>query len=539
MVEKIHEIRLATRHLLTLGVLCLGFGILIISFVNRSMRQYALKEAERMAQVILDRNLATHTYFTHQLKPKLFEILEPVLTDSTFEPSWMSSTFAIREQTKYFAESGNREYYYKECALNARSPENEADSLEAQYLLALNRGNSALTQSGVRYINGKPYFYTLRQGERMESSCLRCHSTSQEAPAEMVRIYGPDRSFGREPGQIVSAISIRIPLDQAYARTKDISRKLSTTFLLFLVLLFAAEIYVDRRWLIKPLDRLRQKTHQLAVEDDTLGQELPVPRTREFADLTRSFNHMSLKLKAQQAALEERVQQRTAELEKTNQELLGEIEQRIRTEDSLRQSESRYQELFNSANDIIVSNELILNTKGEPVNYRILNVNPAFEKYLQITRKDAIGHLATEVYQTKQAPNLEIYAQVANSGTPSSFETFFESLQKYFLISVSSPGLNQFTTIALDITAQKQALNNQQKLISELQETLKKVKTLSGLLPICANCKKIRDDQGYWNQLEAYFSKHTDLLFSHGLCPDCMAKLYPGWLDDQDQDQPK
>ena len=56
----------------------------------------------------------------------------------------------------------------------------------------------------------------------------------------------------------------------------------------------------------------------------------------------------------------------------------------------------------------------------------------------------------------------------------------------------------------------------------------KKVKTLSGYLPICASCKKIRDDKGYWNQVEAYISEHAEVEFSHGLCPDCARKLYPG-----------
>lgn len=58
-----------------------------------------------------------------------------------------------------------------------------------------------------------------------------------------------------------------------------------------------------------------------------------------------------------------------------------------------------------------------------------------------------------------------------------------------------------------------------------LQEALASVKTLKGLLPICASCKKIRDDQGYWNQLEAYIEEHSEALFTHGLCPKCLEEL--------------
>ena len=60
-----------------------------------------------------------------------------------------------------------------------------------------------------------------------------------------------------------------------------------------------------------------------------------------------------------------------------------------------------------------------------------------------------------------------------------------------------------------------------------LQEALANVRTLSGLIPICAHCKKIRDDKGYWNQLEIFIQKNSDALFSHGLCPDCVQELYP------------
>jgi len=66
---------------------------------------------------------------------------------------------------------------------------------------------------------------------------------------------------------------------------------------------------------------------------------------------------------------------------------------------------------------------------------------------------------------------------------------------------------------------------------AELQEKINEIKTLSGLLPICARCKQIRDDQGYWNQLEGYISKHTSATFSHGICPNCADDLYPEAMD--------
>ena len=76
-------------------------------------------------------------------------------------------------------------------------------------------------------------------------------------------------------------------------------------------------------------------------------------------------------------------------------------------------------------------------------------------------------------------------------------------------------------------TARKQTVVERDHLIQDLQKALANVKALSGLLPICAGCKKIRDDQGYWSQVECYVQEHSEATFTHGLCPDCIKKWYP------------
>ncbi len=80
--------------------------------------------------------------------------------------------------------------------------------------------------------------------------------------------------------------------------------------------------------------------------------------------------------------------------------------------------------------------------------------------------------------------------------------------------------------VARNITERKQSDTEREELIRELQEALDNIKTLNGLLPICASCKKIRDDKGYWNQIETYIEHHSEALFSHSVCPDCAETLY-------------
>jgi PAS domain S-box-containing protein len=82
--------------------------------------------------------------------------------------------------------------------------------------------------------------------------------------------------------------------------------------------------------------------------------------------------------------------------------------------------------------------------------------------------------------------------------------------------------IEKLFTIITDETARKAEEAEKERLIQELQATLSRVRLLSGLIPICAHCKKIRNDQGYWEQVESYIRDHSQAEFSHGLCPDCL-----------------
>jgi len=78
-----------------------------------------------------------------------------------------------------------------------------------------------------------------------------------------------------------------------------------------------------------------------------------------------------------------------------------------------------------------------------------------------------------------------------------------------------------------------------EKIIAELKDALDQIKTLHGIIPICASCKKIRDDDGFWNQVEVYIRAHSEAEFTHSICPDCAEKLYPGLGSDKDDPAPE
>jgi PAS domain S-box-containing protein len=98
--------------------------------------------------------------------------------------------------------------------------------------------------------------------------------------------------------------------------------------------------------------------------------------------------------------------------------------------------------------------------------------------------------------------------------------------------------ITEFVHITRDITQRKTLEEEREKLILELQEALAKVKQLTGLLPICASCKKIRDDTGYWNQIEVYIRDHSDANFTHGLCPECVQKFFEDSGETKNPDVP-
>ena len=79
----------------------------------------------------------------------------------------------------------------------------------------------------------------------------------------------------------------------------------------------------------------------------------------------------------------------------------------------------------------------------------------------------------------------------------------------------------------VDITEQKRLDQERDQLIQRLQDALSKIRVLRGLIPICASCKSVRDDKGFWHKVEKYIRDHSDAQLTHGLCPDCVRKLYP------------
>lgn len=124
---------------------------------------------------------------------------------------------------------------------------------------------------------------------------------------------------------------------------------------------------------------------------------------------------------------------------------------------TLSESEARYKSLFESTNDGIALHEIVYNEASTAVNYRILDVNQMYEQILGIPKTTAIGALATQLYGTQEPPYLEVYARVAETGEPTSFETYFSPMDMHFHISVFSTAPGIFATVFQNVTERKKA----------------------------------------------------------------------------------
>jgi len=161
----------------------------------------------------------------------------------------------------------------------------------------------------------------------------------------------------------------------------------------------------------------------------------------------------------------------------------------------------------------------------------ILRSNRAVEKYFQISVQESIGLKCCKLIHGTDYP-IDKCPLPMTLKTKKRMSTEIKIKDdRWFLITIDpifSKDRNMVNAvhIARDVTQRILIQEERNKLVQELKTSLAQIKTLSGLLPICSYCKKIRDDRGYWSLLESYIENHSEVSFSHGMCPECSEKLY-------------
>jgi PAS domain S-box-containing protein len=204
--------------------------------------------------------------------------------------------------------------------------------------------------------------------------------------------------------------------------------------------------------------------------------------------------------------------------------------ERKRSEDALRESEEMFRRLFQESADPI----LLLDESG------FTNCNPSTVSLLKYTSKDEFLNKKPWEISPERQPDGQLSSEKAqlmiNQAIAEGYNRFewvhtksdgSDIPVEVMLTPIQLKGKQILYTIWRDFTERKLIEKEREEMIVELQTAIEQIKTLKGIVPICAHCKKIRDDKGYWEQVESYVSKHSDAQFSHSICPDCRNEHYP------------
>lgn len=312
---------------------------------------------------------------------------------------------------------------------------------------------------------------------------------------------------------------------QSYASLSKDSREYRNKIFLILfliVVILGCLTAIAASIIVRPVTTLTSISNQIAAGDENI--EIPVSGNDEITLLAQSLKIML-----------ERILSSKNDLYQLSQTLEAQV--RERTEELLQKNEE-YAQIFNTAADGLV-------VIGKDFN--ILRVNTTIINLFDSTGEKVIGEKCYAIFpgplcQTSQCP----MERIKNGEDRIEYESIKHGKDNIELscLITATPYQNvnrEFLGIVenfKDITDRKKAEEEREKLIQKLQKAIDEIKTLSGIIPICSSCKKIRDDKGYWKQVEVYIEEHSKAQFSHAMCKECCEKLYGGqdWYEEGKKD---
>jgi PAS domain S-box-containing protein len=475
------------------------------------------------------------------------------------------------DMTRQVSEIAKKEEFFfgHVTSLKPLRPENVPHHGETEALQAFARGETEVRS--MEKIGGQDYFHLMRPF-RTEEACLKCHGGQ-----------------GYRKGEIQGVISISSAMADLYAiEWKSMRRVGATHILIWLIGLGGIGLMAHR---INRSEAVRNQAEEALRNSEEryrgLFESIPIGMYRTTPDgriidanptLVQMLGYPDRdSLLAVNASdlygnpqarvtwknlMEQRGIVRSYEKEfRRSDGTVVHVEENTR---AIRDLEGRVQSYEGSLQDVTErkrmeaalermgrQNSLILQSAGEGIlgvdkEGKQTFVNPAAARMFDCEVKELIGQRSHQIwhhskkdgtpYPEEECPIYETLKEGSVKIVVD--EVFWKKDGRSFPVEYTTTPIGEDERIEgavvtfRDITARKRAEEEREKLIRELQEALAKVKTLSGLLPICASCKKIRDDKGYWNQVEEYIGDRSEAEFSHSICPDCMKKLYPGLVED-------
>ncbi len=235
---------------------------------------------------------------------------------------------------------------------------------------------------------------------------------------------------------------------------------------------------------------------------------------------------MSRKMKKKELAAE--LEKVSSQLESCVSELRTERQQKKMLEKKARHLEH----IFKESLDV----QVLIN----PTNKQIEDISQSVKPFLGYSPKELIGKDFSELFPEEEKSDRDkVLAKTRNFDTVFANQTFRKADGSIAVMDLTATLISRNGKKAILVTLRKsgerwQAEEQQHIRVKKLEKYLRTAKKLSGFLPICVHCKKIRDEEGYWQEVEEYIRQRTDVAFSHSICPDCMEKYYSGHTPKED-----
>jgi PAS domain S-box-containing protein len=350
-------------------------------------------------------DLAIREYVAEKIRPLMFNLI----ADGEFKPEAMSTSYVARNifnkvRTKF------PDYIIKFSAENPRNPVNQAGTEELDMIQYFNKNPREHIWTGEIKLGNKQYFAKF-SAMRMERACLRCHGKPADAPAELLKIYGSRASFNLPMGKVVGLDTIAIPKEKLMALFFNDA---INNFALLGVGLFFLCISLVFIFKFVITDRLSRITEHFVHTEEKDGvveiRPIEIGGRDEITTLTNNFNKLANRLNDYYALLEEKVEERTKELSKANEQLKKEIEERKQAEAMLKRSENTLKSIFKSAPIGI----------GLVINRIIGWTNDQFQQMVGYSEDELNGKNARILYESDdeyERIGFEMNSQIKRFGT--------------------------------------------------------------------------------------------------------------------------